>query len=224
MYRNLSMEDIDGEIWKPVVGYENDYMVSNYGRVKSIFEKIIDKNGKVFKHKPKIIKQWFSTTGYLLVKLRQDMKKVHRLVGYAFIPLREGATDINHKDCNPLNNRVENLEWCTPKENSAHAILNKRNKKYTYLDKEKVIEMYKQGITAQEIANSMSVNRESITYILGKAGISRKEYRRKSKYIDLDLLKELINSGMRNCDIMRKYNIPRSYISVRKSQIKKGEI
>lgn len=224
MYRNLSMEDICGEIWKPVVGYESDYMVSNYGRVKSIFKEIVDVKGRRRPHKQKILRQAFTSTGYLFVNLRGKPNKVHRIVGYAFIPLREGATEINHKDCNPLNNRVENLEWCTQKENIDHAILNKRNKKYTYVDKEKVIELYKQGRTAREIGEMMSVNRGVVVNIARKNNLFRKDYRRKSKYIDLYLLKSLFESGMTNKEISKKYNIRADYIARRRYQMMKGDI
>ena len=63
--------------------------------------------------------------GYGRVKLRDDNgnnveKLVHRLVAIAYIPNPEGKPQVNHKDCNKLNNNVENLEWCTPMENSKH--------------------------------------------------------------------------------------------------------
>lgn len=224
MYRNLSIEDIDGEIWKPVVGYENDYMVSNYGRVKSIFTEIVRSNGWVCSHKPKILRQSFTTTGYLYVTLRGKIQKVHRVVGYAFLPLVEGSTEINHKDCNPLNNKVDNLEWCTRLENVRHAFLNKRWKKYTYVDKEKVVELYKQGYTERKIAEMLSVSSSVVAKVIMNKGISRKEYRMKSKYIDLDLLKSLIESGMTVKDISEQYNVPSKYVSRRKYQMKRGEI
>lgn len=98
------------EYWKPVVGYEGLYMVSNWGRVKSI------KFGK-----ERILKQWTNKDGYLQVSLFKNNKRknfrVHRLVAEAFIPNLDNLPQVNHRDENPLNNNVDNLEWCSAKYN-----------------------------------------------------------------------------------------------------------
>ena len=98
------------EIWKPVVGYEGHYQVSNFGRVKSI------KFGKEIILKPKKDKY-----GYLHVNLYKNNKRkdflVHRLVAEAFIPNSDNLPLVNHKDENPSNNFVDNLEYCTNKYN-----------------------------------------------------------------------------------------------------------
>lgn len=224
MYRNLSLEDIDGEIWKPIKGYEESYMVSNMGRIKSIFTSFTEKNGKIRPHKPRILKQHFSSTGYLLIGLFGKTFKVHRLVGEAFIPRDSENYVINHKDFNPLNNRVDNLEWTTQRENVLHAIEHHRNSAYTYPDKKQIIELYKMGCTASEIAEQLGTTKSIVHNIIHKARISRKTYRRKSKYMDLEQLKEIIQSGMPICEISKKYNIPRAYIATRKYQMKIGRI
>lgn len=101
------------EIWKDIQGFENLYQVSNLGRVKSLN----------YKHtgKEKILKLTKSN-GYLDVILYNagEYKHclVHRLVAQAFIPNINSSLQVNHKDENKLNNRVDNLEWCTPKYNS----------------------------------------------------------------------------------------------------------
>lgn len=100
------------EEWREIPGYEN-YMVSNLGRVKSL-----NYNGT---GKEQIMKQHKAAGGYLRIKLfKNKIPKsilVHRLVAMTFIPNPDNLPQINHKDENPENNCVENLEWCTSKYN-----------------------------------------------------------------------------------------------------------
>lgn len=99
------------EEWKDIEGYENLYQVSNLGRVKSLG------NGKSNKSKLKIMKTNLNHKGYPMISLCKDGKSkgysVHRLVAQAFIPNPDNLPQINHKDEDKTNNRVENLEWCT---------------------------------------------------------------------------------------------------------------
>jgi len=91
----------------PVKGYEN-YIVNEDGTVYSLF------TNKVLK--PNIMK-----TGYHTVELFNDSGSrrlsIHRLVAEAYIPNPAGLPQVNHKDENKANNSVDNLEWCTAKEN-----------------------------------------------------------------------------------------------------------
>ena len=103
------MREIE-EVWKPIEGY--DYMVSNLGRVKSL-----DRVDSLGHHrKEKILQPVKSNNGYLRVMLYNDGKVkrylVHRLVGNAFIPNPNDLPEVNHKDEDKTNNKVENLEWC----------------------------------------------------------------------------------------------------------------
>lgn len=106
------------EEWRDIKGYEGKYQVSNLGRVKSLNynrEKIL---------KPR------NSNGYLRVELHKKGKGknclVHRLVAEAFIENPNNYPIINHKDENPSNNIVSNLEWCTYKHNNNYGTHNKR--------------------------------------------------------------------------------------------------
>lgn len=103
------------EIWKPVIGYEGLYEVSNQGRVRSIDRLVRARAGKSRKVKGIILNASDHGNGYLHVKLSNGKSKtylVHRLVASAFIPNPRNFVEINHKDENPRNNRADNLEWC----------------------------------------------------------------------------------------------------------------
>ena len=101
------------EIWLPVKDYEGLYEVSSLGRVKSLQPW----RGST----ERVLKPATDTYGYLKVNLYKDGKMkthfVHRLVAQTFIPNLLKLPEINHLDENPLNNRVENLEWCDRKYN-----------------------------------------------------------------------------------------------------------
>lgn len=110
------------EIWKDVIEYEGLYQVSNLGRVKSLN---YNHSGK-----ERIMKQARDGDGYYCVLLYKSGKRkrfsVHRLVAQAFIgPIPKGLV-VNHINECQTDNRLENLEICTIRENSIHGTANAR--------------------------------------------------------------------------------------------------
>ena len=113
--------------WKDIPGYEGMYQASNYGDIKSVDRYIsVIQNGKtcIQKHKGHLLKSTFSkTTKYNVVHLsnkngKRKTELVHRLIAIAHVENVHGFDIVNHKDENKLNNRSDNLEWCTIKYNS----------------------------------------------------------------------------------------------------------
>lgn len=113
------------EEWKDIKGFEGYYQVSNLGRVKSLARKVKDYRGtkqnseRMLRPKSKRIKN-----SYLIVCLSKDgvttTHQVHRLVALAFLGDGYGK-EVNHKNGIKSDNRAENLEWATRKENLTHA-------------------------------------------------------------------------------------------------------
>lgn len=103
------------EQWKDIKGYEGLYQVSSHGNVRNLAT-------------GRILKQRSNGNGYIRIELWKDKKGrkyyMHRLVADTFLEKPEGCNEVNHKDLNPTNNHIDNLEWVTASENTRHAIRN----------------------------------------------------------------------------------------------------
>lgn len=126
-FKNYSLDDIYGEIWLPVKGYEDYYMVSNYGRVKFLKRITISSIGKKQTFNTYILKQYeYKNHKYLYVVLykpsnKNKKHKVHRLVAECFIANPENKNTVNHKYGVVQDNRATELEWATQKEQLIHS-------------------------------------------------------------------------------------------------------
>lgn len=121
------------EEWRPLKEFDGSYEVSSFGRVRSLDRMIADgRPGVALKRllRGRIMATTPNNHGYLCVYICKDGKKyckrVHRLVAEAFIPNPENLPQINHKDENKKNNKVDNLEWCTAEYNMNYGTLPKK--------------------------------------------------------------------------------------------------
>jgi len=113
------------EEWRPIEGTDNNYYVSNLGHVKSVDRVVHYPDGKMRCFPGKLLTPVEMPNGYLRVHIRKPInknKRVHRLVAESFIPNPMNLPIVNHLDGDKHNNCASNLEWCTAKENTNHAI------------------------------------------------------------------------------------------------------
>lgn len=153
-YQNLSLDDMNGEVWKDISGYEGYYQVSNMGRVKSL-PKL---KGVGYITKCKIMNCGCLTNGYPAVNLKKDglkMKRarIHRLVALAFIPQIEGKYFIDHINGIKVDNEVDNLRWCTHKENDGFPLSRHNRSKGAKLKFENPIHRERMRIVGEKAWN-----------------------------------------------------------------------
>lgn len=107
------------EIWKPIKGFEDIYEISNLGNVKTI-----ERTQRCGRHTKEHLRIPEKINGYLRINLYDGTcyhkKFIHRLVAEHFLSNPNNFPVINHKDENPLNNNVSNLEWCTRAYNNSY--------------------------------------------------------------------------------------------------------
>lgn len=117
------------EKWVDIEGYSGIYQVSSHGRIRSL-DKIVKcthKSTRMVKGKIMSTPKNNAGRGYNTFNLCDKGKRkkvtVHRMVAEAFIPNPDNKPQVNHIDCDTVNNYVDNLEWCTDQENKDHAVL-----------------------------------------------------------------------------------------------------
>lgn len=189
------------EIWKDIKNYENYYQVSNLGRVRSLDRIIKDIKSERF-YKGKILKLTLCNWGYLTISLKRNSKSkkflVHRLVAEAFIPNPNNLEVINHKDENKLNNTVDNLEWCSLKDNMLYS---KKNNKKSILQYDKNGNFIKIWNSIAEASEHIKISESALSQCLsGKVSSSAnyiwryyiKDYPLKIDVSDLNFAKKSV--------------------------------
>lgn len=173
------------EIWKPIIGYEGYYEVSNLGRVKRVaLTKQVFRGGKsmLFHHKERILNGGLNIDGYNRVELsvkpgatKRTCVFNHRLVAESFILNPDNKDQVNHINGIKTDNRFHNLEWCTGKENVRHAIktglrtANKGSKCGSSKLKESQVleirELFSKGLGTKQISEIYSMHQSTISAI-----------------------------------------------------------
>lgn len=115
IYKNLSIEDLPGEEWRDVVGYEGLYQVSNLGRVKSL-PKDIRRGSGIYHRGCIIMKPIINGNGYYQVTLfsnnhKKKIRPIHNIMLEAFVPNPNNYTECDHINTIRTDNRLGNLRW-----------------------------------------------------------------------------------------------------------------
>ena len=134
---------------KDIPNYNGDYLASEDGR---IYSTLINKYLKPYKDKK----------GYMVVHLKDGIKKVHRLIAMTFLDNPDNLPQVNHRDENKENNRVENLEWCDNKYNSNYGTKGERLSKALINNDErskKVLQYTRDGKLVKEWPSVMEAER-----------------------------------------------------------------
>lgn len=170
---------LDTRIWRDIPGYEGCYQASSDGLIRSVPRK--DKLGRPHGGKillPAVNKRW----GRLQVGLCKDggqrTWRVHNLVALAFIGIPPEGYVVNHKDGNKLNNRLENLEYVTQRENILHAhrlgLIRKSGEDHhsarlTRADVGSIREAWARGALGKDLSAQYGVARSQISRIVNGA-------------------------------------------------------
>lgn len=161
------------ETWKPVDGWDALYEVSSLGRLRS--------TGAGRRHSGRVLRGW-RRKGYVVVSLGRGTPRsrvdyyLHALVAAAFIGPRPAGLQINHIDATKSNNRVDNLEYVTAKQNQQHAARlglkfiplgasNGRSKVTPTVARE-IRELHASGRTRAEIARMKSLGWTTVNHIV----------------------------------------------------------
>ena len=156
------------EIWKEIPETNAEYEVSNYGNVRSVFNRGTLSRNRSSVLTGRILKQQLNTKGYSHIKISGKMYPVHRLVIKAF--MGDSDLQVNHKDFNKLNNHISNLEYVSLQENVRHA--NEAGRNDPYLNPNMRRKLTPDVVNQiREDLKGMSTRRVAFKYGIGKTTV-----------------------------------------------------
>lgn len=209
------------EVWKDIPGYEGFYQASNLGKIKSLDRNVKVKNG-TWHRKGSEMKIRLDRGGYERVCLSKNSKSnlrlVHRLVLAAF----NGVSDmtVNHIDGIKTNNKLENLEYCTSKENTNHAVGIGLIKNNALSNSREIIKDFESGLKFRDLTKKYKTSYDSIKKVLVENGFEMKADRNKTKVlVDVDEMARLYSSGYNKSEIAKKMNVSRDVVYYRLKQV-----
>lgn len=237
---------IVNEIWKDIPDYEGYYQVSNLGRVRSLDRTLtLTSRGATYSRTKKgCVLAPSLQRGYYFVSLYRQLKPfriaVHALVAQAFIGDRPKGFQVNHLDGNKLNNSFDNLEYCSPKENTRHAHAtglcdskigdNHHAAILRSVDIPVILDRLRRGDTCQKVADDYGVARYSITAISkgklwkhaadpsmlledSRLRFGSVHYRAKLTEHDVPAIRQRLAAGESQYSIARDYGVNRGAIA-----------
>ena len=155
-----------GEEWKDIEGFEGLYQASSEGRIRSLDREVAGNAGSVQFRKGKMMKPAMDRGGYLQVQLYKEGKrkwfKVHRLVYSAFCGEIPNELQVNHIDEDKTNNKLENLNLMTPKQNSNWGT---RNERFAKALSKAVIAIDDSGNVVFEFPSTMEAQRQGFNHV-----------------------------------------------------------
>lgn len=201
------------EEWKPIIGYEGLYEVSNFGRIKSLKRKLVPVD--------KILKLQTTIYGYYHIALYDKAfiprtLLVHILVAKHFIDNPEKKPEVNHLFGDKKDSRAWNLEWVTKLENVRHAfstglVCHKGEKNANHvLSKDQVIEIFNSNLPLKTLSTIYGVESHTICQI--KTGyrwghLTGKKHIKRRMLSESDVI-EIIKAKLSPNDAAKKYNVP----------------
>lgn len=206
------MEELAIEEWKDVKGYEGFYLISNYGRVMSLRRKRYTGAESYYYQETRILKPYTDTYGYYSITLtnssgKRRNHKIHRLIAQAFIENTEAKSCINHIDGDKKNNKINNLEWCTKKENNVHAVKTGLRKTFQ-IDKKLLKEDYLiNNLSIEQIAKKYNTTYHSVAHKVSNYNL------KKYNSIPVELVIKKLRNGEMQKDIARELNCSEAGVS-----------